>query len=112
MLEEEQRAQVLKLYREKLINMIEQAVLEIGGIKKAKVDLIINEDYESGSFGEVKRVYVELTNGANGDKTGKTGTNDKAEKTGDTGRNEETEKIENTENTEKTDRDGNAGKAK
>jgi stage III sporulation protein AF len=73
-LEEEQRTQVLKLYREKLINRIEQAVLEVGGIKKAKVDLIINEDYESGNFGEVKRVYVELTNGANeADKNDKAG---------------------------------------
>ena len=109
-LEEEQRAQVLKLYREKLINRIEQAVLEIGGIKKAKVDLIINEDYESGDFGEVKRVYVELTNGANGDKIGKTGKNDKAEQTGDTGRNEETEKSKILKILKKTDRDGNAGK--
>jgi len=68
-LEEEQRTQVLNLYRERLIKRIEQAVLEVDGIKNVKVDLIINDDYESGKFGEVKRVYLELMNGVTGDKS-------------------------------------------
>lgn len=67
-LEDEQRQQVLNLYRERLLRRIEQAVMETGGIKEAKADVIINEDYESGKFGEVKRVYLELCPGSPGQK--------------------------------------------
>lgn len=59
-LEDEQRQQVLNLYRERLLERIEQAVMETEGVGKARADVIINEDYESGRFGEVKRVYLEL----------------------------------------------------
>ncbi len=62
-LEEKQMEQVVELYRTKLISRIEAEACRIEGVNGALADVIINEDYESGEFGHVKRVYLELMTG-------------------------------------------------
>ena len=59
-IEEKQLKQITELYRTKLIVKIEESIKEIKGIAYAKADVIINEDSGSGSFGEIKRVYVDI----------------------------------------------------
>jgi stage III sporulation protein AF len=68
LLEEEQMKQVVSVYREKIIGQLEQNAQEIDGVEKAKADIIFNEDYKSDTFGEIRRVYLEIQvegNGAN-----------------------------------------------
>lgn len=60
MLGEEQMKQVIELYRKKVIGQLEQTSKEVEGVYAAKADLIINEDYTSDNFGEIKRVYIIL----------------------------------------------------
>lgn len=59
-LKEKQMSQITQNYRYKLIKQIEESAQGIEGIGKVKADIIINEDYNSESFGEIKRVYVTL----------------------------------------------------
>ena len=59
-LEEEQMKQIVEVYRQNIIEKIEQNAEEIDGIEKVKADIIFNEDYNSKSFGEIKRVYLEI----------------------------------------------------
>jgi stage III sporulation protein AF len=59
LLEEEQVKQTTELYRKKIIEQIEHHSREVEGVVDAKADVIINEDYESETFGEIKRIYVE-----------------------------------------------------
>lgn len=61
LLEEEQMKQTVEVYRQKIIEQLEQNAKEIDGVKLAKADVIFNEDYKSKTFGEIKRAYLEIT---------------------------------------------------
>jgi stage III sporulation protein AF len=72
LLQEEQMKQVVSVYRGKIISQLEQNAEEIDGVQNAKADLIFNEDYKSNTFGEIKRVYLEIeTEGTGTDPEGK-----------------------------------------
>ena len=58
LLEEEQIKQTIELYRNRITEQISQSAREVEGVKDAQADIIINEDYESANFGEIKRVYI------------------------------------------------------
>ncbi len=60
LLKEGQVKQLTELYRKKVIGQIEKSILEFSEVAQVKADVIINEDYESTNFGEVKRVYIDL----------------------------------------------------
>jgi stage III sporulation protein AF len=60
LLKEEQMKQIVEVYRKKLISQLESAALNTEGVSEAKADVIINEDYKSDLFGEVKRVYLKV----------------------------------------------------
>ncbi|HHW48572.1 MAG TPA: stage III sporulation protein AF [Clostridiaceae bacterium] len=57
-LEEQQIRQIIKVYRNKIIVQLEERVKDIDGVSDARADIIINEDYNSDEFGQVKRVYL------------------------------------------------------
>ncbi len=57
-LKDQQMKQIAQNYRSKLIQQIEESTAQIKGVGEVKADLIINEDYTSESFGEIKRVYI------------------------------------------------------
>lgn len=59
-LEEKQIKQITNVYREKIIAQLESITQGIEGISDAMADVIINEDYTSDRFGEVKKVYLYL----------------------------------------------------
>lgn len=61
LLEEEQMKQIVEVYRQKIIEQLEQNAKEVDGVKQAKADIIFNEDYNSKTFGEIKRAYLEIT---------------------------------------------------
>jgi stage III sporulation protein AF len=57
-LDENQIKQITNLYRDKIIDQLESITKEVKGIEDARADVIINEDYTSDRFGEVKMVYL------------------------------------------------------
>jgi len=57
---EEQIRQIIKVYRKRLVDQIAEIATEIEGVKGAKADIILNEDFNSKKFGEIKRVYIYL----------------------------------------------------
>jgi len=57
-LNEKQMKQVVEIYREKVIGKLVDIAEEIKGIGEVTADVIINEDYNSDNFGEIKRVYI------------------------------------------------------
>lgn len=59
-LEENQIIQITNLYRDKIIKQLESIAKEVKGVADARADIIINEDYTSERFGEVKKVYLYL----------------------------------------------------
>jgi stage III sporulation protein AF len=60
MFEEEQMNQIVEVYRLKIINQLENLLKDVKGVDGAKADVIINENYSSPAFGEIKRVYLEV----------------------------------------------------
>lgn len=60
-LQAEQVKMIVEEYRKKLINQVVETAKQISGAFQAKADVIINEDYEAENFGEIRRVYVYLT---------------------------------------------------
>lgn len=60
-LQAEQVKMIVEEYRKKLINQVVETAKHISGAFQAKADVIINEDYEAENFGEIRRVYVYLT---------------------------------------------------
>jgi stage III sporulation protein AF len=66
-LEESQVDQITEVYRQKLIKQIEDSVDELDKITCVKADVIINEDYKSDSFGDIKRAYIEISKEKVGD---------------------------------------------
>lgn len=67
LLKEEQMKQITEVYRKKIIKQLEDSARKSKGVYEAKGDVIINEDYNSESFGEIKRVYLEIN--TSGDKS-------------------------------------------
>lgn len=61
LLKEEQTRQITNVYRNKIINQLESMIKEVEGVSDVKADVIINEDYSSENFGEVRKVYLTLT---------------------------------------------------
>jgi stage III sporulation protein AF len=59
-LEKEQMKQIVDVYRDKIIEELEQNAEEVKGVKQAYADVIFNEDYNSPNFGEIKRAYIEI----------------------------------------------------
>lgn len=56
---EKQMKQIVNDYRRRLIGEIERVVGDLEGIGYVKADVIINEDYLTENFGEIKRIYLE-----------------------------------------------------
>jgi len=69
LLEEGQMKQIVQVYRQNIIEQIEQNAQEVAGVKQVKADIIFNEDYNSKSFGEIKRAYLEIAT-TDGDEEG------------------------------------------
>ncbi|MCX8129022.1 MAG: stage III sporulation protein AF [Clostridia bacterium] len=62
-LNESQTKQIIKAYRKKLIGQLEDCTADIKGVSGVKADVLINEDINSKSFGEIKRAYFVLVPG-------------------------------------------------
>lgn len=60
-MEENQMQQIVELYRQKLISRLEQELEGTENISDIRADVLIDEDYEASSFGEIKRVYLDIT---------------------------------------------------
>jgi stage III sporulation protein AF len=58
---EEQMKQITEVYRQKVIAQLEKSAEETEGVADAEADVIINEDYKSDKFGEIKRAYINIT---------------------------------------------------
>lgn len=63
LMKEQQMVLVTEVYRKKLIRQIEEALKGTEDVSDVKADVIINEDHTSGNFGEIKRVYLNITKG-------------------------------------------------
>lgn len=61
LLEEEQMEQIVEVYRQKIIEQLEQNAKEVEGVEQVRADIIFNEDYNSKTFGEIKRAYLQIT---------------------------------------------------
>jgi len=59
-LKEEQQKQIVEVYRGKIISQLENAIKGVKGMEEVTADVIINEDYKSDKFGEIKRIYLKL----------------------------------------------------
>jgi stage III sporulation protein AF len=60
LLKDNQMKQIVEVYRKKIITQLEQSAKDTKGVVEAKADVIINEDYNSANFGEIKRAYLEI----------------------------------------------------
>lgn len=60
-LKEKHMKQITEVYRRKIIRQLEENTGIISGVTGIKADVIINEDYNSDAFGEIKRVYLYIT---------------------------------------------------
>ncbi len=69
-LKEEQTRQITNVYRNKIIDQLECMIKEVKGVFDVEADVIINEDYSSENFGEVKKVYIALKLGSNDENEG------------------------------------------
>lgn len=65
----EQMKQITEVYRQKVIKQLERSAEETEGVAEAEADVIINEDYASENFGEIKRAYINIVPKAEGEKT-------------------------------------------
>jgi len=57
-LKKKQNMQIIGIYRKRIIDKIQKLVLEVDEFQDVKSDIIINEDYNSQNYGEIKRIYV------------------------------------------------------
>jgi stage III sporulation protein AF len=55
---ERQMKQITETYRNKIIDQLEEIAEGISEVSEAEADVIINEDYNSKTFGEIKRAYI------------------------------------------------------
>jgi len=59
-LNEQHIKQITEVYRKKIVKQLEDNTKEIKGVADVKADVLIDQNYESPSFGEIKRVYLNL----------------------------------------------------
>jgi len=59
-LREEQNRQVLELYRSMLISDIKNRLESNKQVRKAEVDVVLNENVSSKEFGEIRKLYLNL----------------------------------------------------
>ncbi|HOJ09110.1 MAG TPA: stage III sporulation protein AF [Clostridiales bacterium] len=57
-LKEKQSAQILSIYMQRVNERIVELAEEIDGVKEAASEVIVNEDYNSQYYGEIKKIYV------------------------------------------------------
>ncbi|HHV96206.1 MAG TPA: stage III sporulation protein AF [Clostridiaceae bacterium] len=57
-LKEKQNKQIIIIYSQKLADRIRKIVMEVENFQRVDVDLIINEDYNSWNYGEIKKIYI------------------------------------------------------
>lgn len=60
-LREDQSRQTLELYRKMILSDIKSRLLSFKQIKEAEVDMVLNENIESEKFGEIRKLYLNLT---------------------------------------------------
>lgn len=60
--DEKQKQQIVEVYKSRIKNRIEDTVKGLDGVSDAKANIVIDEDYESESFGSVKGVSLEIIN--------------------------------------------------
>jgi stage III sporulation protein AF len=53
----------MNVYRKRVIDKIQKSILEVDEFKEVNADVIINEDYNSQNYGEIKKIYVFLKKG-------------------------------------------------
>ena len=63
LLKDKQMKQVSQVYKEKVINSIQEQALKVDGVSQATADIEINEDYSSNKFGEITRVNLQIKRG-------------------------------------------------
>ncbi len=59
-LNDKQMKQIAEVYRGKIIKELEDSIKDVNGISDVEADVIINEDYKSETFGDIKRVYLSI----------------------------------------------------
>lgn len=59
-MEEERSKQTLELYRSMLLTDIQKRLESHDLIRRAEVDVVINENHESEKFGEIRKLYINL----------------------------------------------------
>ncbi len=64
---EEQTRQTLELYREMLLADIRSRLINHEKIGDVKVDVVLNENTASGKFGEIRKLYINLSLAAFGE---------------------------------------------
>jgi stage III sporulation protein AF len=71
-MEEKQRQQIVEVYRKKLINSVEKRLEDVKKITDVEADIVIDENYESENFGDIKKVFIKfklveehISNGSN-----------------------------------------------
>ncbi|HHW31750.1 MAG TPA: stage III sporulation protein AF [Clostridiaceae bacterium] len=59
-MEEEQMKQVSEVYKKKLTDNIVQRLEKVDGISNIEAEILIDEDYTSNTFGEIKKVFIKF----------------------------------------------------
>lgn len=62
-LEDKQMLQIASVYKSKLAAKIQDELEKLDGIEVSRIDVNINQDYNSEKFGEINKVYLELKKG-------------------------------------------------
>jgi stage III sporulation protein AF len=60
LLSRSQSRQVIEVYRQKIINQLENYVKQDEEIESVNADVIVDEDSNSEKYGEIKRIYMSL----------------------------------------------------
>jgi stage III sporulation protein AF len=55
-----QSRQVIEVYRQKIINQLENYVKQNEEVESVNADVIVDEDSDSEKYGEIKRIYMSL----------------------------------------------------
>lgn len=63
LLKDTQMKQISTVYKKKVTSRILEETNKLEGVVESKVEVVINEDHTSESFGEISKVYVEITKG-------------------------------------------------
>jgi stage III sporulation protein AF len=61
--QDNQMKQISAIYKKKLINTIKEETDKLDGVSDSSVNVVINEDYSSDKFGEIKKVYLQIKKG-------------------------------------------------